>query len=110
MPALPIRQNHDAGTRLADDARHFQPILPGVFDSTVWNIKRPAPPRAENSCRVRGLAGAIFSAAARAHFTLRQVENAGALPALRHLQQRSAAGLLHVVTVRCNRKNVEGSR
>jgi hypothetical protein len=40
---------------------------------------------------------------ARTHFSLSQIENACPLPALRHLQQCAAAGLLHVVAVRRNR-------
>ena len=110
MPSLPVRQNHHARPRLADHARYFQPVLPGVFDAAVGNIERPPPARAENSRRVRRLARAIFGGAARAHFALRQIENAGALAALGHLQQRAAAGLLHVVAVRGNGQNVEGSR
>jgi hypothetical protein len=41
---------------------------------------------------------------------LRQIKNAGPLPALRHLQQRATAGLLHVVAVRGYGKNVEMKR
>src|SRR5262249_24524105 len=55
-----------------------------------------------------GLSGPVFRGAACSHFALRQVEDTGPLPELGHLEQSAAASLLHVVTVSCNRQNVQG--
>jgi hypothetical protein len=49
----------------------------------------------------------IFGGTARAHFPLREIEDAGPLPALRHLQEGTAASLLDVVSVRGYGKNFE---
>jgi hypothetical protein len=50
--------------------------------------------------RFRSYAGAIFHAAASPHFTLREVEDTGAVSALGHLEQSSSAGLFYVIAVR----------
>ncbi len=110
MPSLPIRKNHHARTHLADYACHFKPILPGIFDAAIGNIESAPPACAENPCCIGGLAGAILCRAACAQLALRQIENAGPLTALRHLQQRATAGLLYIVTVCGNGENVEGRR
>ena len=47
-----------------------------------------------------GFAGAIFGAAARSHLALGQVENAGAVAALGHLEESASAGLFYVVAMR----------
>ncbi len=107
MPSLPVRQNHHTWASLADHARDFEAVLPGIFDAAVGKIERPAPGDAENFCCVCRFARAIFGGAARSHFSLRQVEDAGALPALRHFHQSAAAGLFYIVAVRCDGKNVE---
>jgi len=59
-----------------------------------------APGNFQDARRLGRFAGAVFGGAARAHFTLREIENAGAVSALGHLEQSSAAGLFHVVAVR----------
>ena len=109
MASLPVRQNYYARPSLADDARHLEAIVPGIFHAAIGNIESSAPADTENPCRVGSLSGAIFGGTARAHFPLRQIEDAGPLPALRHLQERTAASLLDVVSVRGYGKNFEGS-
>src|SRR5580698_10222768 len=91
----------------ADHARDFEPVLPSVFDTAVGKIVRSPPGDTENVCRVGSFARAIFGGAARSHFTLRQVKDAGALPALRHLRERAAAGLFYIVAVGGDGQNVE---
>ena len=67
-----------------------------------------SPPRRAQYFRcVRSLASAIFGAAPRSHLALGQIENPGAVSALRHLEQRAAAGLLHIVAVSGQGKNIE---
>ena len=56
---------------------------------------------ASAASRARSSAGA-----ARSHFALRQVEDAGAISALGHLEQSSGAGLFHVVTMGGQGENV----
>jgi hypothetical protein len=57
--------------------------------------RQPTP----SSARPRRLPGALFGAAAGSGLALGQVENGGAQAARRHAQQRSAAGLFHIVAV-----------
>src|SRR5713226_1040226 len=99
MPRLPIGKDHSARLRLADYTCHLQPVLPSVFDSAIGDVECPAPSRLQDARCVSGLAGAVIGSAARSHFTLREIENAGAVSALRHLQQRAAAGLLYIIAM-----------
>ncbi len=108
MPPLPVRQNDHPRPRLPNHGGDLQPVLVGVLHAAVGNIERPPPTHAQNPGRVVGLARAIFRRAARPHLAPRQVEDARALSALRSLQQRTAAGLLHVVAVRGNGQDVQG--
>ena len=107
MPPLPIRQNDHPRPRLTNHARHLQPVLPSILNATVRDVECPPPTHTQNLGSVGGFARAVFRRAARPHLTLRQVEDAGALPALRGFQERTAAGLLDVVAVRGDGQNVE---
>src|SRR5437588_8021085 len=107
MAALPIGKNHHSRLALAKYRGYLEPILPGVLDASVRNIEGAAPAYLENGGGGIGLASAISGAAARAHFALRQIEDAGAMASLRHLEQRAAAGLLHIVAVRGDGQNIE---
>src|SRR5580700_7631615 len=109
MASLPVGKNDRARAGFADYAGDFEPVLPGVFNASVWNIERPSPARAQNLRGIRGFLRSIFGSTARAHFSLREVEDAGSLTPLGRLQQRSAAGLFHVVTVRSDGEDVERS-
>src|SRR5580658_921647 len=101
MTPLPIGKNQHARTLLANNANHLQAILPSVFNASVGNVESRAPRNFQNARGLGGLAGAVLHGAARSHFSLRQVENAGAISALRHFEESSGAGLFHVVTVLC---------
>src|SRR5439155_22651652 len=108
MASFPVGKYHYSRFLLADDAGNFQAIFPGVFDAGVGNIERLAPGNTQNFCRFFGFAGAVLDCAARAHLALGEIENAGAVAALRHLEQRAAASLLYVVAMRGDGEDVEG--
>jgi hypothetical protein len=61
----------------------------------------------QNARRVRRFTRAVFGAAARPHFALRQVEDASSISSICHLEQSSAASLFHVVAVRSQGENVD---
>ena len=103
MASLPIGQNQDARTSLPDNGCDFQTILPGIFHAPVGNIESTSPLRAQNGGRIGSLACALFRGSARSHLSLREIQDAGALSALRGFQQCSATGLLHVIAVRGKR-------
>ena len=107
MPPLPVGQNNYARPRLANHARHLQPVLPRILYAAVGKIERPSPTDSQNLTSVVGLPGTIFCRAARSHFTLGQIQNARSLPALPGLKQRAAAGLLYVVPMSCDGQNIE---
>src|SRR4051794_24147400 len=107
MPPLPIGQNHDAWARLPNHRSNLQPVIPGVLDATVRNVQRPPPADAKNVCGIISLAFPIFSAAPRTHFAAREIKDACPLPAFRSLEQRAAAGLLHIVAVRGNSEDIQ---
>ena len=88
-------------------AATFLPVLEGVLHPAIGNIERPAPSNAQNLARVFGFTRAVFHGAARSHLTAREIEDGGGAAHLRHLQQRAAAGLLHIVAVRGDGKNVD---
>jgi hypothetical protein len=102
MASLPVGKNYNPWPRLSQNPCHFQPILPRIFDAPIWNIERSTPHRSQNLGSIGSFASAIFGRTARTHFALREIEDAGPLPALRGFQHRSAAGLLYVVAVGCD--------
>ena len=85
-------------------------VLPGVFHSAVGDVQGLPPGNAQDSGGFLGLGGAVLCAAARAHLPLREIQNASPMAALRHLQQRAAAGLLYIVAVSRGCENVESVR
>src|SRR5258707_13041937 len=99
MPSLPVRKDHHTRSLLADHSRYFEPILPGVLDAAIGNIKRLPPGDLQNLCRGFGLAGAVFGAAASSHLSLREIKDSCAEAKLCHFEQGAAASLLHVVAV-----------
>jgi hypothetical protein len=106
MATLPVREDQYPRTLFANYARDLQAILPCIFDAAVGNIERVAPGNFQDASRLRRFASAIFSRAARPHLTLRQVEDAGAVSALGHLEQSSGAGLFYIIAVRGQSENV----
>ena len=100
MPSFPVGKNHHSRPLLAKHTNHLQPVFPGVLDPAVGNVESFPPRDAENLSRVGRFLGTIFGGAARSHLALRQIEDAGAIAALRHLEQSAAAGLFNIVAVR----------
>ena len=107
MASLPVGKNQHARPLLAEDADNLQAILPGIFDASVGNIEGVTPGDFQDARRIGGLASAVFGGAARSHFTLREVEDAGAVSSLGHFEQSSAAGLFYVVAMCGQGENVE---
>src|SRR5437764_7792212 len=107
MAALPIGKDHDSWPLLAYDSRDLQPVLPGVFHAAIRNIERLPKADLQDLGGFGGFAGPVFGGAAGAHLSLGEVEDSGAVPLLRHLEQGAAAGLLYVITMRGNRQNVQ---
>src|SRR5436305_7600910 len=99
MAAFPVGKNHDARSSLANHARNFQTIVPGVLDSSVGDVERLPPSDAQNFCGLICLARAVVRGAPSTHLAAGEIENAGTMAALRHLKQSSAAGLLYVVAM-----------
>src|SRR5450432_3749944 len=107
MSSFPIGEDHDARTLLADYACNFQPILPSVFDASVGDVESVTPAYLQNLCCVARLAGSTIGGAASPHFSLREVEDAGAMTPLRHFQHGAAAGLFYVVAMSGDGQDVE---
>ncbi len=107
MAALPVRKDDHLRPGLADRARDLQAVLPGVLHAAVRDVERAAPPDAQDARRLFRLARTVLGSAARAQLALGEVEDAGAMAALRHLEQGAAAGLLHVVTVSGDGEDVQ---
>ena len=107
MPPFPIRKYHHSRPLLAQYADDFKPIVPCVLHPPVWDIERPAPRRTQYPAGVSSLTSAILGAATRSHLALGQIEDAGAVSALCHLKERTAAGLLYIVAVSGQSKNIE---
>src|SRR6266542_741348 len=110
VSSFPVGENHHARTRLPDHARNLQTVFPIVLHAAVGNIQRMPPGNALDSRCFLCLSRPIFGGSARPHLALRQVEDASALSALGHLEQRPAAGLLNVITVRGNSQNIQSER
>src|ERR1700674_1801250 len=106
MAALPVGKNQHPRTLLSKDADYLQTILPVVFDAAVGNIERVTPGNFQDARRFRRFARAVFGGAACPHFTLREVEDAGAVSALGHLEESAGAGLFYVIAVRGQGENV----
>jgi hypothetical protein len=94
---------------LANHSRDLQAIFPGVLYPSVGNVERVSPGSAQDLRGLSGFAGAIFGVAARSHLAPGEIEDSGAVPALRHFEQGPAASLLHVITVSGKGENVERS-
>ena len=81
-----------------------------MFSTRPSGISRaPRQTAPKNFGGVDGLAFAIFGGAAGTEFAAGEIENPSPMAALGHLRERAAAGLLHIVTVRCDCKNVQAS-
>src|SRR3954468_24159423 len=107
MSTLPVGKYHHARFEQANDARYLQPIVPGVLHAAIGNVERVTPRHLQDARSFGGFAAAIVSGAARSHLAARQVEDAGARPALCMLQQRAATGLLNIVAMSGDGENVD---
>src|SRR5438105_10175189 len=110
MTSLPVGENDDARPHTPDHARNFQAIDPRVLDTSIRDLKCSPPFHAQEPRSFIGFTLAISGRAARAHLALGEVENSRTLTLLGHLQQRTAAGLFHIVTVSSNSEDIELSR
>src|SRR5208337_4427090 len=110
MAALPVGKNDYARALLANDAGDLDAVGVGVLDAAIGNVEGFAPCDLQNTRCFGGFGGAALGGAARSQFALREVENAGARALTRHLQQRAATGLLHVVAMGGDGEHVEGGR
>src|ERR1035437_871568 len=99
MARLPIRKNQHARAQLTNDARNLEPVGEGVLDTPVGNVESLPPAHFQDARSLVSLTRPVFNAAARAHLALGQVKDSGAVPALRHLEQRAAASLFNVVAM-----------
>src|SRR5689334_16696482 len=106
MTPLPVRKDHDARSRLPDNACDLQPIFMGVLDAAIGDIERISPTGLQNARGVGSFAGAVICRSTGAHLATREVEDGGAIAALRHLEQRATAGLFDVIAVRGDGQNV----
>jgi hypothetical protein len=110
MTPLPVGKDDDSRPRLANHTCNLQSVLPGVLDAAIWYVERLPPLDTQDFRGLGRLPRTIFGSPACTHLALRQVENPGATSVLCHLEQRPAAGLLNVVTMRGNGQDVERGR
>jgi hypothetical protein len=110
MPAFPIRKYDHARLEFADHACNLEPIFPRVLHASIRNVQCIAPADFQNAGGGGGFSCAVFRCSARPHFAAGQIEYRRALPALRHLEQRSAAGLLYVIAVRRDSQHINWVR
>ena len=106
MAGLPVGKDHDAGTEQAQDADDGDAVFESVFDGAVGQGERLTPANAKNTGGFIGFAGALIGSAAGSGFALGEIENGGAQAARSHAQEGSPAGLLHVVAVSGDGKDI----
>jgi hypothetical protein len=107
MAALPVRENHDARTKPAQHGGDLEAIFLGILHVAVRQIEGFAMGDAED---IRGgfrLGGSLFGGTPSASLAAREIEDARA-PTQRLLdEKRPAAGLLDVIAMRSDGKDVE---
>ena len=108
MAGLPVGKNHHARAQMTQHADDLQAVVIGVLDAPVGHVQRLSPAHTEYPPRFVGFARPVFGGTATAGFPAGQVEDGRTQAARRHAKQSSAAGLLHVVAVRCDGENVGG--
>jgi hypothetical protein len=91
---------------LPDDSGDFQTIFPGILHPAIGYIERVPPLHSKNRSCIIGFTLAVFGCSSRAHLTLGQVENAGALSFLRRAKNRSTARLFYVIAMSRDRQNI----
>jgi hypothetical protein len=106
MAGGPIGKNDDARTDAAQDGDNLKAILPGIFDAAIGDVEGFAPIHPQDARRFSGFDRTFVSGAARPPLSLGQVQNGGRDAKGAHAEQSAAAGLLHVVAMGGDGKNV----
>src|SRR5258706_13367694 len=107
MPALPVREYHHLGTLLPDHARSLQAVLPRVLDAAIGNVKRIPPRNLQYAGSIGSFTSAVVRRSPGAHLALCEIEDAGAVSAVSHLEESAAASLLDIITMRGEGDDVE---
>jgi hypothetical protein len=94
---FPVGEDDGFGAKLAKDGGEAEFVLAGGLDVGVGNAEGATPGYAEELCGFGGLLGARFGTAAGAHFAGGEVEDACFVAALRHFEERAAAGEFDVI-------------
>src|SRR6266571_4222317 len=96
MTSLPVGKNDGLGTELTDHRGEPEFVLARRLNVRIGHAKSAAPFHAEELCGFRRFFRARFRSAARAHLSRGQIEDSSLVTALRHLEERAAAGQLNV--------------
>ncbi len=110
VASLPVRKDDDARPKAAKDGGNLEAVGLRVFDVAVGQIERFAVGDVEDARGGLGFRTAFVCGAAGAGLALGEIEDAGAPAARMHGEQRAAAGLLDVVTVRGDGEDIDRIR
>jgi hypothetical protein len=107
MAALPVGEDHDAGAEAAQDSGDLEAIFLGVLDVAVGEVEGFAMGDAEDGGGVGGFGSALGGGATGSGLSAGEIEDAGA-PAEGLLDQKgAAAGLLDVIAMCGDGKDIE---
>jgi hypothetical protein len=106
MARLPVGKDHDARAEEAEDADYGDAVFQGIFDCAVGEIESLTPACTEDAGGFISFTGALIGCAAGSGFTLSEIENGGTQAARSHAQERTPAGLFHVVAVSCDGQDI----
>src|SRR6266478_269811 len=104
MTSLPVGKNDGLGTELTDHGGEAEFVLARGLNVRVRHAKSAAPFHAKEFCRFRRFFRTRFRSAGGAHLSGGQMEDSGLVTALRHLEERAAAGQFNVVGMRGDRQ------
>src|SRR6266851_9071837 len=100
MTSLPVGKNDGLRPELTDHGGEPEFVLARGLNVRIGHTKSAAPFHAKKFGRVRRFFCTRFRSAASAHFSRGQIEDPGLITALRHLEERAAAGQFNVVGMR----------
>ena len=107
VAALPVGKDDYAGTEAAQDGGDLEAVFLVVLDVAVGEIESLAMGDAEDGGGGLGFGGSLGSGATGAGFSSGEIEDAGA-PAEGLLDEEgAAAGLLDVIAMSCDGKDIE---
>jgi phosphoribosylformylglycinamidine (FGAM) synthase-like amidotransferase family enzyme len=107
VASLPVGEDHDARTQASQYGGDLEAIFLSILHVAVRKVEGFAVAYAEDFCGGFCLGSSLGSGAASARFAAREIEDAGA-PAEGLLDQEgTAAGLLDVIAMRSDGKDVE---